>query len=129
MCLGIPMRILSSEGIVGRAEDGGVEHVVDLSLTGPLAPGTWALIFLGAAREVLPEDEAQKIRAALRGLQSLMDGGDLGDAFADLEGREPQLPPHLRPTESVPPAPASPETGGTATGADHDATPPRHAAE
>ena len=124
MCLGIPMRILSSDGIVGRASDGGTEQIVDLSLTGPLEPGTWTLVFLGAARDVLPEDEALKIRAALRGLQSLMEGGELGDAFADLEGREPQLPPHLRPPEPS----HAPEPGDPTAAPDANAT-PRHAAE
>jgi hydrogenase expression/formation protein HypC len=96
MCLGIPMQILASDGIAGQATDGTADHVIDLSLTGPLAPGTWVLTFLGAAREVLDADEAEKIRAALGGLRSLMEGGALGDAFADLETREPQLPPHLQ---------------------------------
>ena len=54
------------------------------------------LTFLGAAREVIAADDAQKIRAALGGLQSLMQGGDLGAAFADLEQRGPELPPHLQ---------------------------------
>jgi hydrogenase expression/formation protein HypC len=92
MCLGIPMRVWSADGIVGLAENG---ERVDLSLTGPVAPGTWVLTFLGAAREVLEEGEALKIRAAIDGLRSLMAGGDLGDAFADLEARTPELPPHL----------------------------------
>lgn len=97
MCLGIPVRIVASDGIVGTATDGSETLRLDLSLTGPLEPGTWVLNFLGTAREVLDPEEARKIRAALDGLRSLMEGGDLGDAFADLEGREPQLPPHLRP--------------------------------
>lgn len=96
MCIGIPMQILSADGIVGRARDGAEEAVIDLSLTGPLAPGTWVLTFLGAAREVLEEDEARKIAAAIAGLRAVMAGGDPGDAFADLDAREPQLPPHLR---------------------------------
>ncbi|GAA5066570.1 HypC/HybG/HupF family hydrogenase formation chaperone [Roseibacterium beibuensis] len=95
MCVGIPMQILSRDGIAATARDGDSERLIDLSLTGPLAPGTWVLTFLGAAREVLPEDEAQKIRAALDGLGALMAGGELGDAFADLESRGPTLPPHL----------------------------------
>ena len=93
MCLGIPVQIVEADGIVGRSGDG---TPIDLSLTGPVAPGTWVLTFLGAAREVLDEDEAMKIAAALDGLRSLMAGGDLGDAFADLEARTPELPPHLR---------------------------------
>lgn len=95
MCVGIPMQITAVDGLLGEASDGATRHPVDLALTGPLPVGTWVLTFLGAAREVLEEDEALKIRAALAGLQSLMEGGDLGAAFADLEAREPTLPPHL----------------------------------
>lgn len=96
MCLGVPMQIRSADGIVGLAEDGERVERIDLSLTGAVAPGTWVLTFLGAAREVLDEGEALKIRAALDGLRSLMAGGELGHAFADLEARTPELPPHLR---------------------------------
>lgn len=96
MCVGVPMQILSVEGIAAKADDGETVELIDLSLTGPLPVGTWVLSFLGAAREVIGEDEALKIRAALGGLKSLMAGGDLGDAFADLEARPPQLPPHLQ---------------------------------
>ncbi len=96
MCLGVPMQILSSDGIVGRARDGAQVREIDLSLVGDIPDGTWVLTFLGAAREVLDPDEAAKITAALRGLDALMHGGDLGSAFADLEAREPELPPHLQ---------------------------------
>ena len=93
MCVGIPLQVVASDGIVGRTATG---ELVDLSLTGPVAAGTWVLTFLGAAREVLDEGEALKIAAAIEGLRSLMEGGDLGAAFADLEARTPELPPHLR---------------------------------
>lgn len=96
MCLGVPMQILSVEGIAAQATDGRETALIDLSLTGPVAPGAWVLTFLGTAREVINADEAAKISAALDGLRSLMQGGDLGDAFADLDARTPQLPPHLQ---------------------------------
>lgn len=95
MCVGIPLRILTTDGLSAVASDGTRTETIDLSLTGPQPPGTWILTFLGAAREVLTEDEAEKIGAALRGLERLMIGGALGDAFADLEERGPILPPHL----------------------------------
>ena len=53
-------------------------------------------MFLGAAREVLTPETAAQIAAALHGLRSLMAGGGLGDAFADLDNRTPSLPPHLQ---------------------------------
>ena len=96
MCVGVPMQVLSVDGIAARATDGREEALVDLSLTGPVAVGDWILTFLGAAREIITEDEARKITAALDGLRNLMEGNDLGDAFADLDNRAPQLPPHLQ---------------------------------
>jgi hydrogenase expression/formation protein HypC len=93
MCVGDPMRLASLTGIAGTTEEG---EVIDLSLTPDAKPGDWLLVFLGTAREVLAEDEALKIRAALTGLRALMQGGDLGTAFADLEARTPALPPHLQ---------------------------------
>lgn len=96
MCIGVPMLILSSDGIAAQASDGDKVQTIDLSLTGPLEPGTWILTFLGTARDVLEETEALQIRRALDGLRSVMAGGDVGDAFADLDARTPQLPPHLQ---------------------------------
>lgn len=96
MCVGIPMQILSIDGIAGHVTNGKHHEVIDLSLTPDAQPGDWLLTFLGAAREIITEDEAQKITAALGGLQSLMQGGDLGDAFADLEETGPRLPAHLQ---------------------------------
>lgn len=95
MCVGIPLRIVSVEGTNAVATNGTRTEALDLSLTGPVEPGTWVLSFLGAAREILSDDEAQKISDALAGLERVMAGEDLGNAFADLDQREPQLPPHL----------------------------------
>ena len=96
MCVGIPMKILSVDGIAAIATDGTREELIDLSLTGPVEPGTWVLTFLGAAREVVTAEDASLIAAALDSLRDIMNGGgDGGDAFADIEARGPQLPPHL----------------------------------
>lgn len=96
MCVGIPVQVLAVDGIRGEVIEDGRPGLVDLSLTPEARPGDWVLAFLGAAREVLTPDQAAQISAALSGLRSLMAGGDLGDAFADLEARSPQLPPHLQ---------------------------------
>ncbi|PTW51377.1 MULTISPECIES: HypC/HybG/HupF family hydrogenase formation chaperone [Rhodovulum] len=93
MCVGEPMRLIAIDGIAGRTEEGAL---IDLSLTPEARVGDWVLTFLGAARDLLDPDEAQKIRAALDGLRAVMAGGSAGDAFADLEAREPTLPPHLQ---------------------------------
>lgn len=98
MCIGEPMRLTAVEGIAGWAEThaGAPAHLIDLSLTPDAVPGDWVLTFLGAAREVVGPAEAAQIAAALAGLRSVMTGGDLGAAFADLEARAPSLPPHLQ---------------------------------
>lgn len=96
MCVGIPMRILSCDGIAARATGDEGEALIDLSLTGPLSPGTWVLTHLGAAREVIDEARAAQVADALAALRAIMTGGEAGSAFADLEARGPQLPPHLQ---------------------------------
>lgn len=96
MCLGVPMQLLSIDGIAGQACDEAQVQLVDLSLTPDARPGDWVLVFLGTAREVMAEAEALAVRRALGGLRALMAGGDLGDAFADLDARPPTLPPHLQ---------------------------------
>lgn len=97
MCVGIPMQLLSVEGLNARATDGAEEHNVDLALVGAQPCGSWVLTFLGAAREVLSEAEALKIQAAVGALRAIMAGrAPEQDAFADLEARGPELPPHLQ---------------------------------
>jgi hydrogenase expression/formation protein HypC len=94
MCVGLPLKITAITGIAAEVADSA--ELVDLSLTPEAQVGDWVLTFLGAAREVISEDEAEKISAALDGLRAVMTGGGVGDAFADLDARSPQLPPHLQ---------------------------------
>ncbi len=97
MCVGIPMQITQVDGLFATGFDGTESHVIDLSLTGTQPVGTWILTFLGAARDVLDAEEALKIKAAVDNLKSIMAGQESGiDAFADIEDRGPQLPPHLQ---------------------------------
>lgn len=97
MCVGIPMQISDADGLRATAFDGEASHTIDLALTGPQPVGTWVLTFLGAAREVLAQDDALKIKAAVDNLRAVMAGDEqTADAFADIEERGPQLPPHLQ---------------------------------
>ena len=96
MCLGVPMKLISIDGIAGMAEAEGRVELVDLSLLPEARVGDWILVFLGAGREVMAEAEAHAVTRALNGLRALMSGGDLGDAFDDLATRTPTLPPHLQ---------------------------------
>ncbi|MFQ6776648.1 HypC/HybG/HupF family hydrogenase formation chaperone [Cereibacter sphaeroides] len=95
MCVGDPLRLLAAEGIAGTAEDAAGTCLIDLSLVPEARPGDWVLSFLGTARAVIAADEAARISAALAALRSVMIGGPVGDAFADLD-RPPSLPPHLQ---------------------------------
>ena len=98
MCVGLPLQITAIDGIAADAVSADESHreLIDLSLTPDAKVGDWILTFLGASREIIGADEAAKITAALAGLRAVMQGGGLGDAFADLEQEGPQLPPHLQ---------------------------------
>jgi len=95
------MQVVRMEGATALCLDRhGTEVRIDALLTGELQPGQWVLTFLGAARQVIDAGEAQRINAAVAALETLLAGGsaDLDACFADLVGREPQLPEHLVPT-------------------------------
>ncbi|MDD4881526.1 MAG: HypC/HybG/HupF family hydrogenase formation chaperone [Gallionellaceae bacterium] len=97
MCVGIPMQVLSCEGITALCAGRGGERRLDLSLVGVQASGTWLLAFLDAAREVIDAESAARINAALDGLEAAMNGEtDLTRFFADLIDRPPELPEFLR---------------------------------
>ncbi|WP_172838844.1 HypC/HybG/HupF family hydrogenase formation chaperone [Solemya velesiana gill symbiont] len=75
----------------------GERRHVDTLLVGDQPKGTWLLIFLNSAREVLSEEDAGKIQSALQALNLTLQGeSDIGHLFADLVEREPQLPEHLQ---------------------------------
>ncbi len=96
MCVGLPLRITAIEGVAARAQAEDHLEVIDLSLTPDAKVGDWVLTHLGSARQVISSSEASKIAAALAGLRAAMQGGGLGDAFADLEATGPRLPDHLQ---------------------------------
>jgi hydrogenase expression/formation protein HypC len=100
MCLGLPMRVVEAGECYALCERRGERRRLDMRLLGPQPPGTWVLAWLDSAREVLDAQRAAEIDAALDALEAVLRGEhadlDLDLAFADLAGREPQLPPHLR---------------------------------
>lgn len=99
MCLGIPMQVLGMEGMFARCRDrDGSEVRIDTMLVGEVQPGDWLLTFLGAARQIVDADQAALINEAINGLDAALAGDPdaIETAFADLIGREPQLPEHLR---------------------------------
>lgn len=99
MCVGVPMQVLSCDGLSALCAGRGGERRLDLSLVGAQPPGTWLLAFIDAAREVIDAEAAGRIDAALAGLEAAMSGEtDLTAYFADLIDREPELPEFLKPT-------------------------------
>ena len=106
MCIGLPMQIKEIGLASARCEGMGMEREVDTLLIGDQPIGTWVLVFLNSAREVLTEENALKIAEAVKAVDLVMSSnGDLStdgfesnaiDAlFADLIDREPEKPASL----------------------------------
>jgi hydrogenase expression/formation protein HypC len=97
MCIGIPMRVIEGADGMALCEGRGQRERLNLMLVGEQPAGTWVLAFQGSAVRVLSPAEAAASNDALDALASVLAGGDASDGFfADLVGREPQLPEHLR---------------------------------
>ncbi|MBF6057673.1 MULTISPECIES: HypC/HybG/HupF family hydrogenase formation chaperone [Thiomicrorhabdus] len=98
MCIGVPMEILSCEGLVAHCcnEEERREQEVDMSLLGEQPAGTWVLVFLGVAREVIEMDVLDQVLSARKAMAVALEGGDVDAFFADLIDREPELPNFLK---------------------------------
>lgn len=98
MCIGIPMQVCTVDGLVATCAGRDGEHAIDISLTSEVRPGDWVMVFLGASREVINPQTASATLDALRALELALAGETSFDhLFADLVGREPELPEHLKP--------------------------------
>jgi hydrogenase assembly chaperone HypC/HupF len=98
MCVGLPMQIIESGPRRALCSFEGETREIDMALVGEQPAGSWVLVFLDAAREVITARDAAKIGDALKALALVMQGETSVDhLFADLIGREPELPEHLKP--------------------------------
>lgn len=105
MCIGIPMQIVEIGFASAVCEGMGARREVDTMLIGDQPIGTWVLIFLNSAREVLTEEDAEKISAAVKAVDLVMENQSMSAdklpdetinaLFADLIDREPPKPPSL----------------------------------
>ncbi|WP_434361233.1 HypC/HybG/HupF family hydrogenase formation chaperone [Parasalinivibrio latis] len=97
MCIGTPMKVMECSEHEARCSHDGIVETVDCRLVGYQPPGTWLMVFLGAARSVISEDEAALINDALCAVAAAMDGEtQLTGYFSDLDGcAQNNLPPHL----------------------------------
>lgn len=97
MCIGIPMQVAAVDGAFANCEGRGRRERVDIALVGAIGAGEWILVHQGRAVRALTAVEAAQTGAALDALEAVLAGDrDLDIFFADLAGREPELPPHLR---------------------------------
>lgn len=79
------------------AEGMGERKRIDTLITGDQPVGTWVLVFINSAREVLTEIDAQRITQAVQAINLTMQGEtDIAHLFADLVDREPELPDFLK---------------------------------
>lgn len=97
MCIGLPMRVVERRTGHAVCEGQGERRLIDMALVGEQPPGTWVLVFLDAAREVVTPEQAALVGQALDALGLAMQGAtDLDHLFPDLAGRAPELPDHLK---------------------------------
>ena len=97
MCIGIPMQVVEQHEDSATCIYHGQESVIDTMLVGSQPVGTWLLVFLDTAREVLSEQKARQIANALEAMRLAMQGdSQIDHFFADLVDREPQLPDFLK---------------------------------
>lgn len=102
MCIGVPMQVKRMAPGVAWCE--GIEgcRQVDTLLVGDQPEGSWLLVFLGSAREVLDPSQAAVISQAILSVNRVMRGesADVEHLFADLVSSAPQLPEHLQHSKS-----------------------------
>jgi hydrogenase expression/formation protein HypC len=85
MCIGIPVRIIEAGEHMALCEGpNGHEHL-NMMLIGPQPEGTWLLGYLGSARQVLSEEEAEQILQAVEDIGAMMRGEEveIDKYFAD----------------------------------------------
>lgn len=93
MCIGIPFEILEPGAARALARSRQGTETIDMRLLGEVPAGTHVLVMTGVARQVLDPDEARRIDDALEAVRLALKGEtDLDHLFADLAGREPELP-------------------------------------
>ncbi len=74
MCIGIPMRVVESNGASALCEGRNGRERLNMLLVADAPAGSWVLAFLGYARELLTEDDAARINAALDQVEAAVRG-------------------------------------------------------
>ncbi len=68
MCLGIPVKVVETDGQSAVVEVGGARREISLLLRDGVAPGDWVILHAGFAIQKMDEAEAEKTLALLREL-------------------------------------------------------------
>lgn len=82
MCIGIPMRVLESGEVTALCEGRGERCRINMLMVGICPAGSWVMTFLGAAREILTEEEAARINQTLDELEAVLRGDFNGPGLA-----------------------------------------------
>jgi hydrogenase expression/formation protein HypC len=86
MCLGVPGRVVSIDGLVARVDFWGVEREVRLdSVDQPVAPGDFVLNHVGFAIRRIPEEEIAETLALYDLLLAELEREDLMRADVESE--------------------------------------------
>lgn len=91
MCLSVPMQVvdIEADGDLAVVERHGRRERVNMMLLGEQPVGTWVLVSLGFAKEVVETEELALIEEALAALAASLDGSyDAGEWFRDLDAVE-----------------------------------------
>ncbi len=97
MCIGTPLQVVEPDGSFAWCEADDQRERLDMMLVGDQPAGTWVLGFHGTARQVLTDQQAAQARAGRQALAAVLSGDASVDRFfADLIGRAPELPAHLK---------------------------------
>ncbi|CAC9435309.1 hypothetical protein BSPLISOX_3254 [uncultured Gammaproteobacteria bacterium] len=96
MCIGIPMQVVDCiSDTFATCQDQGVNKTINMQLVGPQITGTWVLVFIDSAREIISAGKAKEISDALTAVSLATMGGQEGriqQLFGDLIDREPINP-------------------------------------
>jgi len=91
------MQIVHKQDMFAWCDGRGQQRHVNLALVGEVCEGSWVLVHLDIAREVIAVERVDEINRALDAVEQAMNGEFEADLFDDLLDREPQLPEFLRP--------------------------------
>ena len=104
VCIAIPMQVIKTGNGLALCEGMDIQREVETLLVGDQPVGTWLLVFLASAREVITEQDAKKISNAIQAVDLVMAGGisagrlpddAINALFSDLIDREPPKPASL----------------------------------